>query len=58
MSVVLKKTGEQPKPDTKKIFKKRFKSQFESGHEQSAHEKDVGFFWAVNIEKRKIYKDI
>lgn len=53
MSVVLKKTEEQPKLDKKKIFKKRSKSQFESGHEQSTHEIDVGFLQAVNIEKRK-----
>lgn len=54
MSIVLKKIGGQSKPAMKNVFKKRLKSQFESGHKWSAHEKDVGFFQAVNIDKRKV----
>lgn len=51
MSIVLKRTGEQAKPDMGKVFKKRLKSQFEFGHEQMTHGKDVSFLQTVNIEK-------
>lgn len=42
MFVVLKKTGDQPKPDMSKVFK-RLKSQSEFGHDKSTNGKNVSF---------------